>query len=282
MFILNDYELQSYINEDVPYFDLTTYLQEASDKQSRLDIFTREEVMVSCSEEASRIAQLLGCEIVSCLSSKTKAHKGDVILSFKGDYEKVHQAWRLAQVLLEYSCKIATYTHEMKSEIDSVNDHCELLGTRKTFPFTKRFSIKSIMIGGAMPHRLGLSETILLFPQHRTVYASLEEFYEAIEAFKVKAPEKKIVVESHTLDDAKALMHHGADVLQLDKLAIDLVEATVAYRNEHFKEIKILVTGGINLSNVKSYAQTGIDGVVTSAMYLCGLSDIGTKMEVYN
>ena len=280
MFTLNDNELQSYINEDVPYFDLTTYLQEASDKKARLDIFTREEVVVSCSEEASRIAQLLGCEVLSVLPSKTKAKKNEILLSFQGDYEKVHQAWRVAQVLLEYSCKIATYTQQMRDEIALVNNHCELLTTRKTFPFAKRFSIKSIMIGGAMPHRLGLSETILLFPQHRTVYASLEAFYKAIEEFKIKAPEKKIVVESHTFEDAKALMHHGADVLQLDKLDVETVAELVVYKNEHFSNLKILVAGGINLSNVKSYAQTGIDGVVTSAMYLCGLSDIGTKMKI--
>ena len=280
MFTLNDNELQSYINEDVPYFDLTTYLQDASAKQARLDVFTREEVVVSCSEEASRIAVLLGCEVLSFLPSKSKATKGEVLLSFQGGYEKVHQAWRVAQVLLEYSCQIATYTAQMKQEMALVNSHCELLTTRKTFPFAKRLCIKSVMVGGAMPHRLGLSETVLFFPQHRTIYNDVEAFYDAIATFKLKAPEKKIVVESKSLEDAKALMHHGADVIQLDKLEIASVEATVAYRNEHFREIKVLVAGGINVGNVKKYAQTGVDGVVSSAMYACGLSDIGTQMKI--
>ena len=66
----------------------------------------------------------------------------------------------------------------MKKEIDEVNSNCELLGTRKNFPFAKKFCIKSIMSGGAMPHRLGLSETVLFFPNHRVVYEDKHDFYE--------------------------------------------------------------------------------------------------------
>ena len=39
--------------------------------------------------------------------------------------------------------------------------------TRKSLPGTRSLSIKAILCGGAVPHRLGLSETILVFAQHR-------------------------------------------------------------------------------------------------------------------
>ncbi|MBD3789709.1 MAG: molybdenum ABC transporter [Campylobacterales bacterium] len=212
--MINDYTLMEYFKEDVPYLDLTTSLQEIPKTNVKLEIFTREDVIVSCSEEAKRLAKLLGCETTHFIPSTQKANRGETILSLIGPYATVHQIWRSVQNILEYSCKIATYTHQMKEAIHSVNPHCELLTTRKNFPFAKSFCIRSIINGGALPHRLGLSETILFFPHHRVIYPSNEAFYDTIAIFKAKAPEKKIVIESETFEEAKLLMQKGADVVQ--------------------------------------------------------------------
>lgn len=275
-----DYELEQYIGEDIPFIDLTTHLQKINNKQASLEVITREDVIVSCIEESCRIVKLLGCYVNSYIPSKQKAKKGDILLQFSGDYNDVHKAWRSAQVVLEYSCKIATYTYNMKKEIEKVNTHCELLTTRKTFPFSKKFCIKSIITGGAMPHRLNLSETIVFFDNHRIVYRSNQEFYENIKNFKIQVPEKKIVVESDNLEDAISLMIHGADVLQMDKVTIDTLVKIIEYKNKNFQHVKILASGGIDLNNAKEYARTGIDGIVTSKVYSCGMANIGTKMKL--
>lgn len=282
MYNLTDNELLQYINDDVPYFDLTTYLQDKNDKKASLSIFTREDIIVSCIEEAKRIAQLLNCEVTLNRTSKETLKAGDTILEFEGSYEDVHKAWRTCQILLEYSCKISTYTNNVKNKIEDVNSSCELLTTRKSFPFAKRFCIKAIMVGGAMPHRLGLSETILLFPQHRSVYESEKDFLGAIKSFKIKAPEKKIVVETESFDDAITLMENGADVLQVDKIDLNELKNIVEYKNEYFPNVNILAAGGINLNNVQEYAKTGIDGIVSSAMYNCGMANLGSKMKILN
>lgn len=280
MFDLDDNELLEYIKEDVPYFDLTTYIQDASEKRAKLEVFTREEVVVSCSREASRIAELLGCEVLTCIPERRVAKEGEVLLSFFGPYEKVHQAWKLTQVLLEYACKMATYTRDMLVNIKAVNPTCELLSTRKNFPFAKRLCIKAIMDGGAMPHRLGLSESVLFFPQHRSIYESDAVFYKEIQKLKLKIPEKKLIVESESFEDAVSLMEHGADVLQLDKVSLEILQKIVAYRDEKLLHVKILMAGGVNLKNVKEYANCGVDGIVTSALYTQGMANIGTKMSL--
>jgi molybdenum transport protein len=280
MYTLTDYELQQYISDDIPYFDLTTYLQEQPNKKAKLTIFTREEIVVSCSEEAKRIAELLNCKVEYFISSKTMIKKGETLLEFSGNYEDVHKAWRACQILLEYSCKIATYTFKMKEKIENVNKTCELLSTRKTFPFSKKLCIKSVMIGGAMPHRLGLSESILIFPQHRIVYKDEETFFKAIKNFKIKAPEKKIVIETENFEDAKKLMQNGADVLQVDKIEVPELEEIIKYKNENFPQITILVAGGVNINNVEEYAKLGINGVVSSAMYTSGMANLGSKMKL--
>jgi len=281
MFNLTVQELEAFIADDLPYFDLTTYLQDVTDKQARLTIFTREDIVLCAIEEAYKMAKLFNCQVVEgWLESGNRVEKGDTIITLIGDYNDIHKAWRTIQIILEYSSKMATQTYEMKKTIEKVNDHCELLATRKTFPFAKRFCIKSIMVGGAMPHRLGLSETILLFDHHRKVYKNNKKFYNAIAKLKAKAPEKKIVVESNEVEDALSLMEAKADVIQLDKMSKEDIKKIVAHRNKKYENIKILLSGGINLKNVKEYAQLQVDGIVTSSLYNAGMANLGSRLEI--
>lgn len=280
MFNLSIQELEKYIQDDLPYFDLTTSLQNCNSVKAQIEVFTREDIIVSCSEEAVKIAELLNCKIEFFEKSKTKIEKGSTILKYSGDYEDIHKAWRLTQILLEYSCKISTYSYQMKEKIEKINPSCELLTTRKTFPFSKRFCIKAAFCGGAMPHRLNLSETVLFFEGHRILYKNNVEFYEDLKRIKTKIPEKKLNVESDNFEDSVNLMKNGVDVLQLDKIDFEELEKIITYKNENYPLVKILVAGGINLTNIKKYASYKIDGVVTSSVYNCGMANISSRLKI--
>lgn len=280
MFNLSIQELEKYIQDDLPYFDLTTSLQNCNNAIAQIEVFTREEIIVSCSEEAAKIAELLNCKVDFFVKSKNKVEKDGTILKFSGLYEDIHKAWRLTQILLEYSCKISTYAYQMKEKIEEINPSCELLTTRKTFPFSKRFCIKAAFCGGAMPHRLNLSETVLFFEGHRILHKNNEEFYEDLKRIKTKIPEKKLNVESDNLEDSKNLMKIGVDVIQLDKIDFEELEKIITYKNENFPNVKILVAGGINLTNIEKYASYKIDGVVTSSVYTCGMANISSRLKI--
>ena len=280
MFNLSTFELEKYIQDDLPYFDLTTSLQNCNNVLAQIEVYTREDIIVSCSEEAAKIAELLNCKVDFFVKSKNKVEKNGTILKFSGLYEDIHKAWRLTQILLEYSCKISTYAHEMKEKIEKINPSCELLTTRKTFPFSKRFCIKAAFCGGAMPHRLNLSETVLFFEGHRILYKNNEEFYEDLKRIKTKIPEKKLNVESESFEDSINLMKIGVDVIQLDKIDFEELEKIITYKNENYPFVKILVAGGINLTNIEKYASYKIDGVVTSSVYNCGMANISSKLKI--
>lgn len=280
MFNLSINELEKYIQDDLPYFDLTTSLQNCNNAIAQIEVYTREDIVVSCSEEAARIAELLNCKVEFFVKSKNKIEKGSTILRFSGFYEDIHKAWRLTQILLEYSCKISTYSYQMKEKIEKINPTCELLTTRKTFPFSKRFCIKAAFCGGAMPHRLNLSETILFFEGHRILYKNNEEFYEDLKRIKTKIPEKKLNVESENFEDSVNLMKIGVDVIQLDKIDFEELEKIITYKNENYPFVKILVAGGINLTNIEKYASYKIDGVVTSSVYNCGMANISSRLRI--
>ncbi|WP_418180803.1 ModD protein [Aliarcobacter lanthieri] len=280
MISFTDNELLNLLKDDLPYLDLTTSLQEKNNIKAKLDIFTREDILVSCSEESCQIAKLMNCEVIYCLSSKTLASKGELVLSFIGTYENIHKIWRTTQLILEYSSKISTYTANMKKNIDEVNPNCQLLTTRKTYPFAKKICIKSILNGGANVHRLNLSETILFFPNHRIVYKDNFEFYNEIKNFKIKMPEKKVVIESSSFEDSKDLLKFGVDVLQLDKMNVEDIKKVVELRDQSYKDVRVICSGGININNAKEYAFLGIDAIITSAMYSCGMADFGSKISI--
>jgi len=202
------------------------------------------------------------------------------IVKISGSYDDVHKAWKLAQICLEYACKIATYARAMNEAAKSVNPKCEILATRKSFPFAKKFCLKAVLEGGCGIHRLNLSDSVLFFKNHIKAYGSYEEFLAQIPTFKAKAPERKIAVECENLDDCEALLKAGADVVQCDKFTPGSVKQAVDLRDKIAPNAALVASGGINLKNVKEFASTGADALVTSAMYTQGMADITAILEI--
>ena len=279
MIKLSDAEILAYIGEDLPYFDLTTSLQGIR-KNAALTILPREDVTVSCVDVAARIAQLLGCEAQICVPNSAIAAAKEPIVKINGSYDNVHKAWKLAQICLEYACKIATYARAMNEAAKSVNPKCEILATRKSFPFAKKFCLKAVLEGGCGIHRLNLSDSVLFFKNHIKAYGSYEEFLAQISTFKAKALERKIAVECENLDDCEALLKAGADVVQCDKFTPETARQAVGLRDKIAPSAALVASGGINLKNVKEFAGTGVDALVTSAMYTQGMADITAILEI--
>ena len=274
---LSDAEILQYINEDLPYFDLTTSLQNI-DKKASLEIFSRDEICVSCVDVAASIARLLSCESQIFVQNGQICKAGDVIIKIYGDYESAHKVWKLAQVALEYASGIATYTNKMVNAAKCVNEKCEVLATRKSFPFAKKFCVKAVLEGGGGIHRLGLSDSILFFKNHMKAYGNFDKFLSHLPEFKAKMAERKICAEAENLDEANKLLKAKCDVVQCDKFSPELIKNVLSLRDEISPNTIILAAGGINLSNAKDYANA--DAIVTSAMYSKGVADISTRLEI--
>ena len=279
MIKISDAEILAYIGEDLPYFDLTTSLQGIR-KNAVLTILPREDVTVSCVDVAADIARLLGCEVQICVPNSAVAAAKKPIVKISGSYDDVHKAWKLAQICLEYACRIATYARAMNEAAKSVNPKCEILATRKSFPFAKKFCLKAVLEGGCGVHRLNLSDSVLFFKNHIKAYDSYEEFLAQIPTFKAKSPERKIAVECEKLDDCEALLKAGADVVQCDKFIPAAVKRAVGLRDKIAPNAALVASGGINLKNVIEFAVTGADALVTSAMYTQGMADITAVLEI--
>ncbi len=114
---------------------------------------------------------------------------------------------------------IATATAAIVAAADGVPVAC----TRKNVPGAKALSIQAVMAGGGVMHRQGLSETLLVFAEHRLFLS--ETPAQTIARLRHGQPEKKIVIEVATVDEALIWADAGADVLQLEKFTPEAVAA---------------------------------------------------------
>ncbi|MDD2273091.1 MAG: ModD protein [Desulfuromonadaceae bacterium] len=271
---LPDSVIERFIDEDVPYGDLTTHLLGIGDRPGRIVFSTREETILCGTEEAARVLQKCGATLTSCTPSGTKLAAGVEFLSAEGSAQALHAGWKVSLNLLEYASGIASRTGRIVAACHAINPALTVVATRKSFPGTKRIAIKAITAGGALPHRLGLSETVLVFKQHTAFFGGLEPFIGMVAELKSQAHETKINVEADTCEEALLVARSGADIVQLDKIAPAELTATVAAIRAANPNILISAAGGINEINAADYAATGIDIIVLSSVYFGKPSDI--------
>ena len=200
MYISDSY-LEQLIHEDVPDIDLTTHLLGIGTKPGRIEYFTRSEAVVCGTEEAARIYGMLGDVRCEFEPSGTRLAPGDVFMRVWGEAATLHMGWKCCLNIFEYYSALATKTRTMVDRVHEANPRCEVLTTRKRMPGTKPLGTKALLVGGSFPHRLGLSETVLIFAQHLAFYeGGIEALIADIPEIKARCCEKKLFVEADAAD----------------------------------------------------------------------------------
>ena len=107
------------------------------------------------------------------------------------------------------------------------------------------------------PHRLGLSDGLLLLPEHRIfVDASVEDM---VARLRKAQPEKKLVSLVSNLEEAMAFALAGSEILQLDHFTPEGVrQAKLALHNSRLHPM-LAVSGGVNAANAVAFADAGAD-----------------------
>ena len=275
--VISDARIDQLIAEDVPYIDLTTQMLGISDKPARIEFFTREDATVCATEEAARVLQHLGAEVESLVPSGEHVAAGTILLVAVGPAGALHKAWKVCLNLLDHCSAVATKTHNLVSAAKSANPACEVLTTRKSMPGVKDLLTKAVTAGGAFPHRLGLSETVLVFDNHTRLMGGFDAFLEALPSLRSKCIEKKLFVEADA-DQARALARAGVDGIQFDKIPADELAALVAELREIDPHCTLIAAGGINAKNAAAYAATGVDGLATTAPFSAAPLDMSARI----
>ena len=195
----------------------------------------------------------------------------------------MHAAWKVCLNVFDHLSAVATKTRSMVDEVHAVNPECEVLTTRKSMPGAKDLLTCAVMAGGAFPHRLGLSETVLVFEQHLSFFGGFNRFVEELPRIKARCVEKKLFVEADA-QRAIALARassdgHGVDGIQLDKVPVSELAELVRRIREIDPRITIIAAGGINPQNAGAYAACGVDGLATTVPFTAKPVDMSVRMK---
>jgi molybdenum transport protein len=275
----NEQTIDRYIGEDAPYFDLTSLLLDIGDHQGTLRYITREKAVVSGVEVVVKIFEKLGIKIESYIASGTLVEADTNILQVYGAVEGLQMGWKISMNILEHCSGIATRTNKLVTLAKGIDSKIEIVTSRKIFPGTKELSIQGILDGGALPHRLGLSETVLIFKEHTNFLGGIDGLIPKIKGLKMRACEKRVIVEAETREEAINLCEAGVDGIQFDKIEPDVLKDIVIELREIRSDIILIAAGGINASNIEDYARTGVDSINTSWVYFGKPVDIRVEMN---
>ena len=267
--------IDAWIAEDAPLLDLTTHLLALGDRPARIRFVLRAAGVAACTEEAARVAQHCGAQVEACVASGQRLAAGSELLSASGSAASVLRAWKVAQNLLEYACGVASATAAMVAAVHAAAPQVAVLTTRKSAPGLRRIALKATLSGGAFPHRLGVGETVLVFPQHRALLGDWDALAAQLARAAPALAEKKCVIEAHSLDDALAAVRAGADVVQFDKAAPDALSAWCAELAARHPTVGRIAAGGIGQANAADYAASGVHALVTSSLHYAPPADVG-------
>jgi len=251
-----------------PHGDLTTEALGIGGLPGLLSFSAREPFVLAGGEEAGRLLGRAGATVRVLRPEGTRVERGEAILKAQGSAAALHLGWKPALHMVEYLSGIATRTRRLVEAARAASSGREvpIAATRKTFPGTRDLALRAIRAGGGIAHRLGLSDSILIFAQH-TAFLGASGLGAAIARVRTRQPERKLVVEVCGLDEALAAVHWRADVVQVEKLPPQQFAELVAACRSAADRPLLAATGGIDESNAAAYAQAGADLIVTSAPY---------------
>jgi nicotinate-nucleotide pyrophosphorylase (carboxylating) len=158
---------------------------------------------------------------------------------------------------------IATLTHMYSEKLKGYKTR--ILDTRKTTPNFRLLEKEAVRIGGGFNHRFGLYDMIMLKDNHIDYCGGIRQAIEKAYAYvQTKKPGLRIEVETRSLQDIEEVMAVGkVDVIMLDNFTAEqIAEGLKIIKGKYQTE----ASGGINLTNIESYAATGVDFVSSGSI----------------
>jgi nicotinate-nucleotide pyrophosphorylase (carboxylating) len=190
---------------------------------------------------------------------------GEKAFEIEASVHTILQCERVVLNCMQRMSGIATLTKEYSDKLTGMKT--KLLDTRKSTPNFRLLEKEAVRIGGGVNHRFGLYDMIMLKDNHIDYCGGIEKAIEqAAEYVRTKKPGLKIEVETRNLEDVKKVVAMGKGKvfrIMLDNFTTVQIKEAVAMIGDDFETE---ASGGINLNNITTYANAGVDYVSVGAL----------------
>jgi len=249
------------LQEDITSEDVTTNAIMEEHKRGQVQLICKEDGILAGISIFQRVFELLDENTSLCTIYKDGdfIQKGSVLATLCGDIKVLLSGERVALNYLQRMCGIATFTHSMVKELD--NSNTILLDTRKTTPNMRIFEKYAVKVGGGHNHRYNLSDGILIKDNHIGATGNITE---AIRLAREYAPfVRKIEVETETLDMVKEALLAGADIIMLDNMDNETMQAAVALIDG---KAQTECSGNVTKKRLREIGAIGVDFISCGAL----------------
>ena len=212
---------------------------------------------------AKRVFELLDEKVsfVAVAAEGELCQPGQTVAEIQGSLDGLLMGERVALNLVMRLSGIATLTRKYVEQIADLS--ARLVDTRKTTPGLRVLEKYATQLGGAINHRMGLDDAVMIKDNHIAVAGGIEK---AIAQIQNQIPYPlSIEVETETIDQVKEALQHGADIIMLDNMSVDAMCQAVQIIRQHNSKIKIEASGNVTLETIRSVAATGVDYISSSA-----------------
>lgn len=259
-----DQLLQNWLLEDIGRGDRTTQSLLSQTTNSReAKWIAKEAGVVAGLPIAARVFQLLNPKVslVTDISEGECCEVGQVIARLHGPMDALLTGERVALNLAMRLSGIATATREYAEKIADLPT--QLADTRKTTPGLRLLEKYASQVGGAVNHRMGLDDAVMIKDNHIAAAGGIGEAIAQVRS-RISYP-LTIEVETEDLAQVEAALRFGADIIMLDNMPLEIMRQAVSLIRGKNERIKIEASGNITLTTIRAVAETGVDYVSTSA-----------------
>ena len=205
-------------------------------------------------------------------------HSGTQLASARGNVHALLAGERLMLNFMQRLSGVATQTYNAVEIVRGTG--ATILDTRKTTPGLRILEKWAVTMGGGKNHRIGLYDMIMLKDNHNDSAGGITAAVNRTKAYLLeKGLDLGIEVETRNMDEVnEVLAVRGVQRIMLDNFSPSAcVEAVKVIADRCETE----ASGGINLGNLRSYAETGVDFIsLGSLTHSVSSLDISFKTKV--
>lgn len=262
------------LEQDVGRGDLYALVEPSVDASAK--IIAKSDGVVAGVEYINVLAKLENFEISWNVHDGESFIKGDVLATLSGTSHVLLKIERTLLNMLLHASSIATLTKKYVTIVEPYG--VKLLDTRKTRPLLRVFEKYATRCGGAINHRMGLDDSLMIKDTHLKTIKDLKSY---IEKARKKIPfTAKIEIEAETFEIAKEAFESGADIVMCDNMTPEQIREVVKYRDENFSHVLLEASGNISFETIESYAKTGVDAISSgSLIHQANWIDLSMKMN---
>lgn len=212
---------------------------------------------------AARVFQLLNEKVsfVAVVGEGSSCQPGEVVAEMDGPLDALLTGERVALNIVMRLSGIATLTRKYVEQIAELPT--KVVDTRKTTPGLRLFEKYATTVGGAVNHRMGLDDAVMIKDNHIAAAGGIGKAISRIRQY-IPYP-LTIEVETESLDEVEEALQHKADIIMLDNMPLDMMHQAVQMIRQHDSRVKIEASGNITLETIRAVAETGVDYISTSA-----------------